>query len=151
MTSTTTLATLIELAEGRKNKAAQEFAQAAAAHSRARERLVLIENYRSDYESRMRNQTGIGLDGTLVGNYARFIQQLTEAVEQQAQEVERCAGHMNATRVAFFGEERKLKSLEILAQRETQRQESTEARRIQKQIDEFASRRQFGTPTGYAI
>jgi len=56
MTSTTTLATLIELAEGRKNKAAQEFAQAAAAHSRARERLVLIENYRSDYESRMRNR-----------------------------------------------------------------------------------------------
>jgi len=151
MTSTSTLATLIELAEGRKNKAAQEFAQAAAAHSRARERLVLIENYRSDYETRMRNQTGIGMDGTLVGNYARFIQQLTEAVDQQTREVERCASHMNATRAAFFNEERKLKSLEILAQREAQRLETSEAKRLQKQIDEFANRRSFGTPTGYAL
>lgn len=151
MTSTSTLTTLIELAEGRKNKAAQEFAQAAAAHSRARERLVLIENYRSDYETRMRNQTGIGMDGTLVGNYARFIQQLTEAVDQQTREVERCASHMNATRAAFFNEERKLKSLEILAQREAQRLETSEAKRLQKQIDEFANRRSFGTPTGYAL
>jgi len=151
MTSPSTLATLIELAAGRKNRAAQEFAQAAAAHSRARERLALIENYRTDYESRMRNQTGIGLDGTLVGNYARFIHQLTEAVEQQRQEAERCAAHMNATRAAFFDEERKLKSLEILARREAQRLESSEARRTQKQIDEFANRRHFGTSTGYAL
>ncbi len=151
MTSPTTLSTLIELAQARKNRAAQEFAQAAAAHSRARERLVLIENYRADYESRMRNQAGIGLDGTLVGNYARFIQQLTDAVEQQAREVARCAEHMNAARAAFFEEERKCKSLEILAQREAQRQQATEAKRIQKQIDEFANRRSFGSPTGYAL
>ncbi|MDX3904143.1 MAG: flagellar export protein FliJ [Pigmentiphaga sp.] len=151
MTSPSTLATLIELAEARKNKAAQELAQAAAAHARARERLVLIENYRADYEARMRGQTGIGIDGTLVGNYARFIQQLTDAVEQQTREVERCALHLDATRAVFFSEERKLKSLEVLARREAQRLESSEAKRAQKQIDEFANRRHFGVPTGYAL
>ncbi|VCU69937.1 Flagellar FliJ protein [Pigmentiphaga humi] len=151
MTSSATLSTLIDLAQGRKNKAAQEFAQAAAAHSHARERLTLIENYRADYETRMRDQAGAGLDGTLIGNYTRFIRQLSDAVEQQNQEVARCEQHLNATRAAFFEEERKLKSLEILAQREAQRQDAAQAKLLQKQVDEFAARRSFGPATGYAL
>ncbi len=150
MTSISTLQTLIELAEARKSLAAQEFAQAAAAHSHARERLVLIQSYRADYETRMRSQAGAGIDGTRVGNYTRFIQQLSDAVEQQTSEVQRCANHMNTVRNAFFIEERKFKSLEILAQRDAQRKTSAEAKRVQKQIDEFANRRSFGSQSGFA-
>jgi len=152
MTNTATLTTLIELAEARKAKAAQDFAQAATAHARARERLVLIENYRTEYETRMRSQTGVGVDSTLIGNTMRFISQLTTAIEQQGQETARCAAHLAAMREVFFTEERRLKSLEILAQREAQRQAEAEARQQQKQFDEFAARRGFNGPsTGFAL
>lgn len=149
MASTATLHTLIDLAVERKNKAAQLFAQAAAAHKGACERKVLIENYRADYEDRMRTQAGAGIDGVRVSNYTRFIQQLSEAIEQQSREVERCAQHLNQTRDAFFAEERKVKSFEILARRETERQSAAQAKQIQKQIDEFANRLSFGASTGF--
>jgi flagellar FliJ protein len=151
MTTSSTLTTLIELAQDRKTKAAQDFAQAASAHERARERLTLIENYRSEYEARMRDQAGVGVDSTLIGNTMRFISQLTVAIEQQGMEVARCAAHVETTRAAFLDEERKLKSLEILAQREAQREAAIEAKRQQKQIDEYATRRSFGPQTGFAL
>ncbi|GAA4342337.1 hypothetical protein GCM10023144_44270 [Pigmentiphaga soli] len=149
MADSATLHSLIELADARKQKAGQAFAQAAAAHAQARERLVLIQNYRSEYETRLREQAGTGIDGTRVVNYARFIQQLSDALEQQQREVERCARHLQAMREDFFAEERKLKSFEILAEREQQRVAGAEARRVQKQIDEFANRKSFGSPTGF--
>lgn len=151
MASTATLHTLIDLAVERKNKAAQQFAQAAATHKQARERMVLIESYRADYETRMRTHAGTGIDGVRVANYSRFIQQLTEAVEQQQKEVERCTLMLNHTRDAFFAEERKVKSFEILAKRETERQASSDAKQVQKQIDEFANRRSFGPSTGFSL
>lgn len=151
MASSATLPTLIALAAERKNKAAQQFAQAASAHKQARERQVLIESYRADYETRMRTQAGAGIDGVRVANYARFIQQLNVAVEQQRQEVERCTAVLNHTRHAFFAEERKVKSFEILAKREAERQASSDARQIQKQLDEFANRHSFGPATGFSL
>lgn len=152
MTSPATLATLLELAEARKNKAAQVFAQAVAAHGHARERHTLIEGYRADYEARLRKQAGIGVDATLVGNYTRFIAQLSDALEQQRQEVLRCAAHMENMRAAFLAEERKLKSFEVLAQRDAQRLAATEAKRAQKQSDEYANRRSLsGAPSGFVL
>jgi flagellar FliJ protein len=151
MASSATLHTLIELAVERKNKAAQDFARSAAAHKHACERQVLIESYRADYELRMRTQAGTGIDGTRVSNYSRFIQQLSEAVEQQRLEVDRCARLLQQTRDAFFEEERKVKSFEILAKRETDRKSSSEAKKIQKQIDEFASRKAYSTASGFSL
>lgn len=140
MTQSDTLKTLIELAEQQHDKASKVFAQAAGAHRQAQERLELIENYRGEYEDRMRSHSYQGIDGTRVSNYARFIQQLSDAITQQHIEVDRCAQQLEHTRQAFLEAQRKLKSLQILLQRDQQRQAVRDARQAQKMVDEFAAR-----------
>lgn len=140
MTNPETLKTLINLAEQQHDKASKVFAQAASAHRHAQERLELIENYRGEYEDKMRSHTYQGIDGTRVSNYARFIQQLSDAITQQLLEVKHCEQQLEHTRRLFLDAQRKLKSLQILLQRNQQQQALLEARQSQKMIDEFAAR-----------
>ena len=143
MASQSTLDTLIELARERKTDAAQEFAKAVARAQQSKQRLELLQNYRGEYETRMRTQAGVGIGGAQIANYNRFIAQLTDAYEQQELEVTQCDALVEHTRLAFLAEERKLKSFEILADRAEQRQTASDAKRTQKQFDEFAARSAF--------
>ncbi len=143
MASQSTLDTLIELARERKTDAAQEFAKAVARAQQCKQRLELLQNYRGEYETRMRTQAGVGIAGAQIANYNRFIAQLTDAYEQQELEVTQCDALVEHARLAFLAEERKLKSFEILADRAEQRQTASDAKRTQKQFDEFAARAAF--------
>lgn len=143
MASQSTLDTLIDLARERKTDAAQEFARAVAHAQQSKQRLQLLQNYRGEYETRMRTQAGVGIAVTQIANYNRFIAQLTDAYEQQELEVTQCDAVVEQTRLAFLAEERKLKSFEILADRAAQRQTASDAKRTQKQFDEFAARAAF--------
>ncbi len=143
MANPSTLETLIDLAKDRKTEAAQAFARAVAHAQQAEQRLQLLHNYRGEYETRMRNQAQRGIGGSQIGNYNRFIDQLSEAFLQQEYEVAQAQALVNQARENFLAEERKLKSFEVLAQRADQREGAKQAKREQKQFDEFAARAAF--------
>ncbi|HYB51232.1 MAG TPA: flagellar export protein FliJ [Burkholderiaceae bacterium] len=135
-----TLHTLTELAKAKTEAAQTRHATLQRALEQARTHLCTLRQYAGEYEERARCRPGDQRDPTAERNQTVFLERLHEAVATQLREIasreQALAGAANDLVQCL----RKLKSLETLATRHVERERRTEARRDQKNTDEFAQR-----------
>lgn len=137
-----TLHTLIELAKAKSDAAQARYAAVRRALEQARSHLATLHQYAREYEERARCRPGESRDPSAERNQIAFLDRLQQAVAAQASEIE-----LREQAVATAASDlalclRKHKSLETLALRRVERERRAEARRDQKNTDEFAQRSQ---------
>jgi flagellar FliJ protein len=135
---TANLAMLIELAVTSRDSAAARRAQAAASLAQARSQLDVLRGYARDYERRAQTTLTQGVDMAAQNNLRAFTAKLQQAIEAQQLEVERRAAALAAADEALQRMQRRVKSMQALAERRLADARQTLARREQKTQDELA-------------
>jgi len=140
MASPSVLDTLIELATKETDEAAKRLGRAVRANSDAEQKLAMLMQYRDDYVARFQTKMSAGVSAAGYRNFQLFLDKLDEAIRGQQRVVQDAGRRVGNERTTWQGSERKRMSYDILAERATKVQQLKEAKRDQKQTDEFAAR-----------
>jgi flagellar FliJ protein len=140
MATPSALDTLIELATKDSDEAARRLGRAVRAEGDAAQKLALLLQYRDDYAARFQANLMSGLSASGYRNFQLFLDRLDDAIQGQRQVVQMTQRRVGDERSAWQGSERKRMSYDTLAARALQAQELKNAKREQKQTDEFAAR-----------
>jgi len=141
MATQSALDTLIDLATKETDEAAKRLGRAIRTGDEAEQKLQLLLQYRNDYLDRFQASLQAGsLNAAAYRNYQLFLDKLDEAIKGQQRIVQDTQKRVGKERGAWQESERKRISYDTLAERALQARELKEARREQKQTDEFAAR-----------
>lgn len=141
MATPSALDTLIELATKATDEASRRLGQAVRSTEDAEQKLALLLQYRDDYATRFQSSMMSGLTASGYRNFQLFLGKLEEAINGQQRVVQDAKRRVNTERSAWQNCERTRMSYDTLAARALKQQMQKEARREQKQTDEFAARR----------
>ena len=135
------LTTLVELATKECDHAAQELGKTIRTSDEAEKKLGVLLQYRDDYSVRFQASQAEGL--TMMGyrNFQLFLDKLDQAIDGQQHVVLESKKRIEESRRAWQAAEKKRVSYETLVNRELKEIQRKEARRDQKQTDEFANRK----------
>ena len=108
---------------------------------RARERsaaqtLCMLEECRRDYQLRLEHSGRSGLDHTRWTNYQEFLRNLDRAIAQQTKVLTLCRAQTQAGLAKWQASRIRLKSFEVLMQRQRQIEQRQEAKIEQRTQDE---------------
>ncbi|OHX18997.1 flagellar export protein FliJ [Chromobacterium sphagni] len=131
---------LIHLADERQQAAAERMSLAQSRLNESQARLEQLDAFRNEYRQRLLGGGGKGMSIIQYQDFQRFLSRLDEAMLQQQLDLDRSTQRFVMERQAWQMEYKKFKAYEKLLQREQEREAQTEARRQQKQTDEFATR-----------
>lgn len=140
MAQQSAIATLIELAEKDADEAAKVLGKAISAHEDTISKLNLLLQYRSDYEAKLQNMAAGGLTISQFSNFNAFIAKLDEAVNGQQMVVRDAERRVELAKANWQAIEKRRLSYQTLKNRADTAQQQKEAKRDQKQTDDFASR-----------
>jgi len=135
-----TLALLIERARQRSEAAQMRQANLQRMVEQAREHLELLRQYSGEYDARAARRPGELRDPSAQENQAAFLGRLQVAVDAQERELAIREATALAAAAEFAQCRQKQLSLETLYQRQLEAERLAEARRDQKNTDEFAQR-----------
>jgi flagellar FliJ protein len=140
MATSSALDTLIELATQQTDEAAKRLGRAIRTGEEAEQKLQLLLQYRDDYMDRFHASLQAGLSAAGYRNFQLFLDKLDEAIKGQQRVVQDTQQRVKNERGAWQDSERKRISYDTLADRALKVSQLKEARREQKQTDEFAAR-----------
>lgn len=135
-----TLPLLIDRAREARDQAAAARRGAAQNLQRASERLALLKQFCGEYEQRLQEQRENGISRSELNNFSRFVQQLDQALKQQTTEVEFCERTLLAAQSQLTETQQRMRSLEVLLERQHAEQRRILQRKDQKLHDEFSAR-----------
>jgi flagellar protein FliJ len=135
-----TLTLLIERARSRSEAAQLRFANLQRLVGQARAHLAMLRQYAQEYNERARCRPGDDRDPSAERNQMAFLERLEQAVAAQVRELALRENAANAGAGELALCQRKHKSLQTLALRRVDQERRVEARRDQKNTDEFAQR-----------
>ncbi|MDB5730007.1 MAG: fliJ, partial [Noviherbaspirillum sp.] len=141
MANTSALETLIELATKDTGEAAKRLGNAIRAGESEQQKLEMLQQYRDDYAARLEANAKAGLSISGYRNFQFFLGKLDEAIQGQQKVIADAQRRVNKERAAWQNSERKRMSYGTLINRATSAQLLRQARREQKQTDEFAARK----------
>lgn len=104
------------------------------------EKQQMLQTYQDDMQGSMHSRASVGITGQQLRNQLAFAGKITQALEQQTQELEflnSTLQHQQGQWQAALAEQRKY---EALLEREKNRQTKLQNKREQKMNDEFAAR-----------
>lgn len=107
----------------------------------AQNKLRQLNEFLAEYQSRLKVSGARGMGVGQWRDFQHFLRRLEEAVGVQQGEVDQSVQRFLLERQGWQNERRQVKAYEKLMERERERLQVAEARREQKQTDEFASRR----------
>lgn len=139
MPKTSALETLIELAQTRTDDAARRLGFLNAQGLDMEAKLVLLTQYSDEYRARFRASMQQGLTAAGWRNYHEFIDKLDAAISQQQEALALMRQRVAASEAAWQSERRVLNSYDTLAQRHRQIQLAHQAKREQRETDEWAN------------
>ncbi len=139
MTQPFPLEILKELSTLRNDQAARALGYTNRRFQQERDKLVMLQNFRSDYETRYEQagQKGESYD-TLI-NFRNFLDRLDEAVRQQAAVLEQMQEQLRHNQAEVRKTYHQVQSMEVLADRHADREQLKENRREQKTTDEMVN------------
>lgn len=140
MSDTSSLETLIELAEGDRDSAARLLGQLRNTHQQNRSQLEMLIEYRNDYRARLDSAMQNGLTMASLQNYQRFLASLDRAIEHQRGQLDNSQGRVQRGVTQWQKQQQKVNSYDVLLHRRRQEAEQRVNRLEQRQNDEFASR-----------
>jgi flagellar FliJ protein len=141
MTRTPPWDRLKEVASRRCDAQARRLADAVNARDEAQKRLDMLMGYRADYEARLAQAGTRGIDREVLRNYQAFLGQLERAIAQQADLLAGAERSVDGAKAQWQSERARVESFEVLGERHGASVARHEARRLQKQTDEWAARR----------
>jgi flagellar protein FliJ len=139
MPKPSSLETLIELAQTRKDDAARHLGALNAEGADMEAKLSLLIQYSDEYRSRFQTSMQQGLSAPGLRNYHEFLGKLDAAVAQQREALELMRQRLAAGEVAWQIAGRVLSSYDTLARRHTRAELLRVAKREQRETDEHAS------------
>lgn len=131
---------LTDLAHDRRDKAARKLGGSMALLKESESRLVLLEGFCGDYRRRLAQSAAGGVSADELRNFREFIAKLEKAVEQQRAEADSIRQAVARCRDDWLREHRRERSFDALVERAEDAARVSEARRLQKLVDEFAGR-----------
>ena len=140
MTGIDTLAVLLGQHARRRDEAAAEHRQAAAARESALAQAEQLLTYRREYEARWRAQFARVGAMALVHCYQGFTDRLALAIEQQGRVIEHAAARLAEACATLREAELRCASVQRLIERRVGEARLVADRRDQKQTDEAATR-----------
>ena len=148
MPDTRQLSMLADIAQEKRDAAARKLAQALTLLADSESRLSLLDKYCADYRTRLALAAAQGVSVDEMRNFREFIVKLEQAITQQRTEVETLRRGVADCRDRWMLARRKGRSLDVLAERAFSVAREIESRRLQKLVDEFASRNATLRATG---
>ncbi|QWT46255.1 flagellar export protein FliJ [Azospira inquinata] len=134
---------LQDLIQTRVDDAAKALGFLVASERDTKDKLAMLEDYRRDYLERFKAASQNGLTPAAWRNFQDFMDKIDAAIEQQKKSV-----HLSQQRTAqgqaeWLAQHNKLKAIDTLAERHMSAEQYREAKREQKQQDEFAARKSW--------
>lgn len=132
---------LLEIMQNRTDEASRRLGQLIAAERDARTRLKMLQDYHQEYADNMAQASARGMTPPALRNYQEFLARIEEAIKQQA------AALRHSEQLTAHGKEhwktqnKQLKAVDTLATRHEIRERAIDAKREQKLLDEFSTRR----------
>ncbi|CAM2148807.1 flagellar FliJ protein [Paraburkholderia tropica] len=140
MTRQTALQTLIGLAQDDVDAATQKLGRVQRERAEIEKQLKSLIDYRDEYHTRFTESARKGMAAGNVRNFQAFIDTLDAAIEQQRRLLEQATQRVEATKPEWLRTKQKLGSYEVLQSRQDAVQARVEAKREQRDSDEFAAR-----------
>lgn len=141
MANTFSLQPLRHLAQKKNDAATKNLGQLNRHHQSAQSKLVMLQQYRRDYQEKMQDaeKSGLGLED--LRNFQDFIYRLDDAIAQQNDAVSKAQVSLQNGRNELSEAQRRMKSFDTLAQRHAEAEKKLEAKVEQKIQDEHSGRR----------
>lgn len=140
MTDLTSLTTLLQEHERRRDDALAEHQRAVDASAAAAAQVEQLRGYRTEYEQRWSRQFQQASPIALVQCYHSFMGRMSQALEQQVHVVERARVQVERAHGALTAAELRCASVRKLIERRAREQLMASERRDQKLTDERATR-----------
>lgn len=137
---------LMEILQERSDEATRQLGRLIAAEESAKSRLQLIEQYRAEYEQKMREAIGTGVTPQALRNYQDFISRIDEAIAQQQRIIQQAERNTRAGQEHWREQNKRLKAVDTLSQRHEARERQRENKADQKLQDEFSTRKYANRP-----
>ena len=131
---------LLDLAKRRLDAATQELYRLRNHWDEAQAKLEQLEAYQKEYDAGLGARLAEGLPAHQFNDYRLFLSKLHRAIEAQGEEVARRRRVWEEEHARWLALRQRHKALTVLEQRHWQSEQAIEARRDQKQQDEFAVR-----------
>ncbi len=138
-----TLATLIEIAEKLTNEAAAKLGNAIRYCEDMESKLNLLKKYRDDYSIKMQIEMKAGRDMQHIRNFQVFMGKIDDAIFGQQQLVGDAQKQVQAEKLNWQEQEKKRMSYSALEQRAEKVLQKKEAKRDQQQSDEHGARQAY--------
>ena len=131
---------LIELAQKEADEAARKLSAMLALQQQSEQKFNLLLSYRNEYQQRLTTNVQQGIATATLQNFDLFLKKLSDAIEQQRNELNHWKTSVNTAQALWQQAQRKLRSFGILEQRRQHQLTHQGNRLLQKQTDEFAAR-----------
>ena len=138
------LQTLLELAQEGSDAAAAQLGVVSGRERDMGRRLQLLLEYRSEYTERLTRFTQTGMHSIGWRNFREFIDKIDAAIELQLELVAKARNETETGKRHWHAQQRKLKSFDTLSQRHSSAERMSEARREQKEQDDFTLKEFLG-------
>ncbi len=134
------LQTLLDLSQLRMDDAGRRLSELLAGEEVAGKRVLLLLQYRDEYQARFVLAAQNGINRDAMENYQSFIRRLDEAVDQ-ARELAAQAGKLAAAgKLEWLDQRSQVKAFNTLSRRQQREELRVENRMEQKAQDEYAAR-----------
>nr|WP_086941108.1 flagellar export protein FliJ [Thaumasiovibrio occultus] len=133
------MALLLERAEQDEHNALLAVEQARQELENYHQQLAQIEQYRLDYFRQMTERGQAGLTASEYGHLHRFINQLDETLSKQKLAGEHFEQQQHDCQAAFIEARKRRRSIEWMLDKRQSERDKAQAKREQKQMDEFSS------------
>ena len=142
------LQTLLDLSHARMDEAARRLGQLLASEQEGNQKLLLLIQYRDEYQRRFLEEARQGLAREIWQNYQQFLARLDDAIAQQQQALAASKQRTSDGQKARLGERNKAKAFDTLSQRHRAGTLRAEGRVEQKLTDEHAAKTRDGGRCG---
>lgn len=140
MQTSSVLSALLALSQQQTDDAATRLGQAMACRSDAVDKLVMLQQVRDEYSSRLSSQARGGLSLAAYRNFQLFMEKVDQAIAGQQQIVSSAEQRTGLAQDNWQQKKRESVGYTTLIQRAVIKREKTEHKRDQKSSDEFAAR-----------
>jgi flagellar FliJ protein len=135
------LQTLLDLSQLRLDTATKRLGELIAGEQEAQKRYELLVEYRSEYQARFVAAAQNGLAPREWQNFQGFLLKLDDAINQANLMVSQSRSRTAHGQREWIAKRGNLKAFDTLAQRHRDREQVTEVRNEQRDLDEFGSRK----------
>lgn len=134
------------LAKSTEQRAAKAFKQGQQGHQQKCEQLQQLINFKQEYETKLGQMGGQGIDARQLQDYRLFLSKLNQAIDQQSQEVEASEKSLEEVRGQWLSESQHKTAVDNLVDHRLKQQRRAEDKAEQKDADEQTLARRVTNP-----